>query len=122
MKLTHHDIFALAGYATTKLHKILQANADVIYTASAEIFMVEPDHLIAGNRLDIASHWQDFNGQSATKLVRAAGTEYLELEHMAINAMCYTREDIDEACDTLEKRCTMMRHLVRAHANQTEAA
>lgn len=134
MKLTHHDVFALAGYATTAMHKALHRNSDVIYAAHATIELgVKSEYAVRVRQgLRLSAYYQ----RSVSTMLREIGKEQgdsggfiIDASHplhrigvMPLQRNVYSRTEIDDATEHLDKACRAVRDLVRAQANQTEAA
>ena len=117
MALTHHDLFALAGYATTKLHKVLKEYDCIIYVASAEITMTtETGGHGYSNHVSMTAHYQRKEPYQVDKilarLIDRDNPEHLKLSIMPLQRIVRTREEVDEAIADLRARCAIVRGLL----------
>lgn len=117
MTLTHHDLYALAGYATAKLQRVLKEYDDIIYIAAAEITMTtEPAGHGYSNHLTMSAHYQrnEPNNVAAivARLIDRDNPEHREMEHMPLQRAVRSRAEIDEAIADLRNSIAIVRGMI----------
>lgn len=121
MTLSHHDVFALAGYATTAMHKALHRNTDVIHATHATIELFVKSEYTGRPRqgLRLTAYYQRNVStmlREITKEDSTSTTVVLEADHplyrvniMPLQRHAYSRPEIDDAIEYLDKACQAVR-------------
>lgn len=106
--MTHHEVFALAGYATTGAYKALKVHDDIL---SAVHVSIELENSRSHHVFLSAYYKRDGSpnvGDRLDQLVEHGS----ELWNMPLFAAVWTREEVDRAMQQLHVRCDRVRGLL----------
>lgn len=112
MQLTHHDTFALAGYATTEAHKVMQEHGDLLSTFGVDIRLEnDGDHDVhltshyVSTVYDILGEAIDFEALD----IRDERFGTRNFRHMALQESVTTREQVDYWIEMTQNRLAFIR-------------